>query len=115
MLRCFFFFSSRRRHTRLVSDWSSDVCSSDLDGFRLAVTSAWPLAGISSARSGVNLTSHPVGSDAENVTLRAGALPLFLTTSFSGELRPAVALPASRVSGVVTDGAGLAVTSARGP
>src|SRR5438093_10212822 len=31
MLRCFFFFfSSRRRHTRLVSDWSSDVCSSDL-------------------------------------------------------------------------------------
>src|SRR5262249_61749722 len=27
----YFFFSSRRRHTRLVSDWSSDVCSSDLD------------------------------------------------------------------------------------
>src|SRR5262249_59369282 len=27
-----FFFSSRRRHTRLVSDWSSDVCSSDLLG-----------------------------------------------------------------------------------
>src|SRR5262249_30522658 len=25
-----FCFSSRRRHTRLVSDWSSDVCSSDL-------------------------------------------------------------------------------------
>src|SRR5262249_60121484 len=24
-------FSSRRRHTRLVSDWSSDVCSSDLN------------------------------------------------------------------------------------
>src|SRR6266446_10302953 len=32
--RCFFvgwfFFSSRRRHTRLQGDWSSDVCSSDL-------------------------------------------------------------------------------------
>src|ERR1022692_989252 len=31
-----FFFSSRRRHTRLQGDWSSDVCSSDLktqDGF----------------------------------------------------------------------------------
>src|SRR5256885_3119043 len=26
-----FFFSSRRRHTRLQGDWSSDVCSSDLD------------------------------------------------------------------------------------
>src|SRR5205814_6163370 len=27
---CCFFFSSRRRHTRCLSDWSSDVCSSDL-------------------------------------------------------------------------------------
>src|SRR5574340_1339624 len=26
----FFFFSSRRRHTRSFGDWSSDVCSSDL-------------------------------------------------------------------------------------
>src|SRR5256885_9927508 len=30
--RYFFFFSSRRRHTRLQGDWSSDVCSSDLVG-----------------------------------------------------------------------------------
>src|SRR3712207_8212231 len=29
-LICFFFFSSRRRHTRYWRDWSSDVCSSDL-------------------------------------------------------------------------------------
>src|SRR5947199_6545505 len=29
-----FFFSSRRRHTRCLSDWSSDVCSSDLGGDR---------------------------------------------------------------------------------
>src|SRR5437762_9693318 len=30
----FFFFSSRRRHTRYIGDWSSDVCSSDYgDGF----------------------------------------------------------------------------------
>src|SRR5699024_11826297 len=27
----FFFFSSRRRHTRSKRDWSSDVCSSDLN------------------------------------------------------------------------------------
>src|SRR5207245_5979702 len=27
-----FFFSSRRRHTRCYRDWSSDVCSSDLEG-----------------------------------------------------------------------------------
>src|SRR2546426_6074663 len=30
MVCLFFFFSSRRRHTRLQGDWSSDVCSSDL-------------------------------------------------------------------------------------
>src|SRR5699024_11718534 len=30
VLICFFFFSSRRRHTRSKRDWSSDVCSSDL-------------------------------------------------------------------------------------
>src|SRR5215211_4279624 len=29
---CPFFFSSRRRHTRSLCDWSSDVCSSDLHG-----------------------------------------------------------------------------------
>src|SRR2546430_8997885 len=30
MVPYFFFFSSRRRHTRFDCDWSSDVCSSDL-------------------------------------------------------------------------------------
>src|SRR2546430_9517737 len=29
-----FFFSSRRRHTRFDCDWSSDVCSSDLNRFQ---------------------------------------------------------------------------------
>src|SRR2546430_6458397 len=33
---CFFFFSSRRRHTRFDCDWSSDVCSSDLELLQLA-------------------------------------------------------------------------------
>src|SRR6266511_4666267 len=35
----FFFFSSRRRHTRFSRDWSLDVCSSDL--LRRRVTSYW--------------------------------------------------------------------------
>src|SRR5690606_40612709 len=30
VIQLFFFFSSRRRHTRFSRDWSSDVCSSDL-------------------------------------------------------------------------------------
>src|SRR3712207_8256466 len=32
----FFFFSSRRRHTRYWREWSSDVCSSDLEGTETA-------------------------------------------------------------------------------
>src|SRR5690606_40806247 len=34
LLCSFFFFSSRRRHTRFSRDWSSDVCSSDLSRSR---------------------------------------------------------------------------------
>src|SRR3712207_8856542 len=39
----FFFFSSRRRHTRYWRDWSSDVCSSDLarEFVRLFVQDVW--------------------------------------------------------------------------
>src|SRR2546429_2789537 len=36
----FFFFSSRRRHTRCSRDWSSDVCSSDL--FTVKVLDVYP-------------------------------------------------------------------------
>src|SRR5260370_41451829 len=51
----FFFFSSRRRHTRFKCDWSSDVCSSDLWNARKgrdALTVTWdegPNAQVSSA------------------------------------------------------------------
>src|SRR6266850_5803090 len=43
-----FFFSSRRRHTRLQGDWSSDVCSSDLahvvtENFRPGTLERWNL------------------------------------------------------------------------
>src|SRR5215813_12844025 len=50
----FFFFSSRRRHTRCGRDWSSDVCSSDLDrvgevlGLHYAVP--WPNRELETAR-----------------------------------------------------------------
>src|SRR2546430_5851384 len=37
MFMIFFFFTSRRRHTRFDCDWSSDVCSSDLGGDREGV------------------------------------------------------------------------------
>src|SRR5262245_65705089 len=43
----FFFFSSRRRHTRCLSDWSSDVCSSDLSSWTAPPTWATGLRRIS--------------------------------------------------------------------
>src|SRR5438477_4985711 len=48
---CFFFFSSRRRHTRLTCDWSSDVCSSDLG-------SKWSLFG--GMREAAQMVSYEV-------------------------------------------------------
>src|SRR5208337_4116348 len=37
-----FFFSSRRRHTRYIGDWSSDVCSSDLAAPAVRFSSCFP-------------------------------------------------------------------------
>src|ERR1035441_10975462 len=48
------FFSSRRRHTRCLSDWSSDVCSSDL--FAWADPCIWRLTEVSSGHKEVPVT-----------------------------------------------------------
>src|SRR3712207_8839811 len=60
--RLFFFFSSRRRHTRYWRDWSSDVCSSDLSRCSFRARRAVRSAGSSSRRSvrgGSRCGSHP--------------------------------------------------------
>src|ERR1022692_117865 len=56
----FFFFSSRRRHTRLQGDWSSDVCSSDLnDAGSLSIGLCKIVIDISAAnQAGDHLTSQ---------------------------------------------------------
>src|SRR5437588_4117916 len=46
----FFFFSSRRRHTRSLCDWSSDVCSSDLEPGPLRTSSPRADRGVPAAR-----------------------------------------------------------------
>src|SRR5699024_11283483 len=46
------FFSSRRRHTRSKRDWSSDVCSSDLDPLQ----APQPKASVRDEQSGVDIT-----------------------------------------------------------
>src|SRR5258706_4289021 len=43
---CALRISSRRRHTRLVSDWSSDVCSSDLSGVYIGSATAFIVGGL---------------------------------------------------------------------
>src|SRR5262245_64853113 len=60
-----FFFSSRRRHTRCLSDWSSDVCSSDLDGK--------PLPGV--AQVAMQQGRHVGGSIARRVAGQAPPRP----------------------------------------
>src|SRR5690625_2678320 len=51
----FFFFSSRRRHTRWPRDWSSDVCSSDLEWAKVSLITPddYPRASTRSGREGV--------------------------------------------------------------
>src|SRR5690606_40594497 len=71
----FFFFSSRRRHTRFSRDWSSDVCSSDLTG-----------AGKSIAIDALGLC---LGSRAEGDMVRTGASRADLCARFSLKDTPA--------------------------
>src|SRR2546430_7665098 len=59
LLQIFFFFSSRRRHTRFDCDWSSDVCSSDLlTGF---ATAPWQIAFGLTVTGMFAAIYHPVG------------------------------------------------------
>src|SRR5437762_11491396 len=54
----FFFFSSRRRHTRYIGDWSSDVCSSDLITLLVLTASAlaWGEDGGGTVKGGATTT-----------------------------------------------------------
>src|SRR5699024_11301996 len=67
----FFFFSSRRRHTRSKRDWSSDVCSSDLRYGRANprpekyVTCPRVSSTASPTTSGSGRHLHPVGRSEE--------------------------------------------------
>src|ERR1022692_288590 len=62
----FFFFSSRRRHTRLQGDWSSDVCSSDLpdDPTGFVPSRLWKLPSITTWDDSRN-QNHPTDSAEE--------------------------------------------------
>src|SRR5256885_9339456 len=78
----FFFFSSRRRHTRLQGDWSSDVCSSDLEkprslnNWAAACSTAWRLASRCCSRSGVPLQGESTEGAARPLPARVPGLGL---------------------------------------
>src|SRR5438445_7556540 len=54
----FFFFSSRRRHTRYWRDWSSDVCSSDLRAVAAALGHRAPALVADDARAALALAER---------------------------------------------------------
>src|SRR5204863_6347905 len=66
-----FFFSSRRRHTRSLRDWSSDVCSSDLD------TLPTSPAGLTTVGSTAATTcGGTAGQTSGAVSLSGGTIPM---------------------------------------
>src|SRR4051812_49838003 len=73
----FFFFSSRRRHTRLTCDWSSDVCSSDLEAYAVGHGSLGQAPGINHS------TLKAKGFDDEAIAKVEKALPTAFDIKFA--------------------------------
>src|SRR6266478_4084054 len=74
---CFFFFSSRRRHTRFDCDWSSDVCSSDLAGPLLSARSQF-------LERAVRYQQEQLGTSQQKAADLSRIEPLFDLTGKSG-------------------------------
>src|SRR5256885_12643567 len=75
-----FFFSSRRRHTRLQGDWSSDVCSSDL----CEIPEAYGGLGLSCLAQGLLVEEISYGCVAVNLSIGGnglGIMPLLVAGS----------------------------------
>src|SRR5437016_10167038 len=78
------FVSSRRRHTMLVSDWSSDVCSSDLFPSPLRCTPVpqrWRR--VISTVTGKWICSWEAGSHPETIPIRPEAICYAMTAATS--------------------------------
>src|ERR1017187_3863455 len=95
--RCF--FSSRRRHTRYIGDWSSDVCSSDLNRRRGFSTGGTPMGrGITSWWGSPTLFPRSARSTAGRPRPKLINRSLRITWRFTGAARPSPQLHAGPVS-----------------
>src|SRR5438477_3920123 len=104
-----FFFSSRRRHTKLTCDWSSDVCSSDLRAVVVAAPESWVararrilgrvaqgpsltvVAGGRTRQDSVWLALQAAPEDAEIVVVHDAVRPLITRRLIDAVLRAAAA------------------------
>src|SRR5262249_56535137 len=91
------FFPSKRRHTRLVSDWSSDVCSSDL---------------VLDTQAG--LLSHELFSQVELHRTYGGVVPELASRDHVRRLLPLVKAALARSATQPADLAGIAYTAGPG-
>src|SRR5256886_12886902 len=86
----FFFFSSRRRHTRFDCDWSSDVCSSDLLTHELTPAGPVPTAfdpnGVYPYVSYVATSPRPVRKKYRFIALENDRLKVVICPDFGGKV-----------------------------
>src|SRR2546427_7276711 len=84
-MSCFFFFSSRRRHTRFDCDWSSDVCSSDLSP---SLTRSFAMTSLRPYRPALSVPKAMVElEDGKGMQFDPGAVQAFLRAFRSEERR----------------------------
>src|SRR6266542_4841739 len=89
----FFFFSSRRRHTRCYRDWSSDVCSSDLERVSAARPPAWDWLWVGLAL----LANGSIVVSAARITQRwEGSTPVLPAEVIGGAILTLLILEATR-------------------
>src|SRR3546814_7885113 len=115
-MSCFFFFKQKTAYDMRISDWSSDVCSSDLSGARGAAPGDLYIF--------LHMARHRV-FEREGTTLFTRAPISFTTAALGGEIalpgldgrKHDIAIPAGIQSGkqLRQRGAGMPVLNGRGP
>src|SRR5690625_6485958 len=96
----FFFFSSRRRHTRWPRDWSSDVCSSDLRrAIRRALISVYDKTGLDDLARGLHAAGvELVSTGSTAARIQDAGVPVTPVEAVTGLDRKSTRLNSSHVA-----------------